>query len=550
MKNYPEARGSHSAGQLERERARKVLEEGSKRSRRLEKRKAKAVRSSERRNRRRVEVPVETNQQQTRSKARRPVNQPVDEQLWKVLQRQIEVMDHEVAAVEISRQPSMLQRFAGAPNVSHRALVAARRLVFLLDRNRRRPMQTHNKLALREWLEWRDPEVLRPAPETPRPRPAEAQPTADEPAEPQAADREEPSAGSSMVLFGEGGTIRVDLSRGEGNEWISLNDLHRASGGDPAKQPAEWLRQAGTKRLISEHSGNSQSACFRVVTGGLNPGTWAHWLIATAYAEWLSPPFHLRVMGDWRRFNERKRAGFELETVKQVVETMIAPVASALTGLTNSLAQVQAQVLEQGDGKHLTQKNVSGLVASKKRCAELMVRTGRAGSMGSAHGHLQRELADRVQWAGPLRLLPPPLLPVAEDFFRRIQIELEREDARGRQTSFPAVETREPAPPIQPKHFSQKSEATQCAILASMHSQYADRLKLDGIDRPLATAWRISYEEWDRQSGKNVRARASERSDETGQRITPLEIIREDGDLVRFWEVVREFWEEKRRPKD
>jgi hypothetical protein len=93
------------------------------------------------------------------------------------------------------------------------------------------------------------------------------------------------------------------------------------------------------------------------------------------------------------------------------------------------------------------------------------------------------------------------------------------------------------------KEFPQLSAAMQGAILANMHSRYADELRTHGVDRPLAAAWRMSYEAYDKATGARICERASEEGDATGRRVQPLDLVERDGKLVEFWQVVRKTWQ-------
>lgn len=96
------------------------------------------------------------------------------------------------------------------------------------------------------------------------------------------------------------------------NGLFSLTDLHRASGGEDRHQPSNFTRREETKALVCEiaqssnlrtasqaaeigHSANSQSA-LQVINGGNNKGTYACRELVIAYAAWISPAFHLKVI--------------------------------------------------------------------------------------------------------------------------------------------------------------------------------------------------------------------------------------------------------------
>lgn len=80
----------------------------------------------------------------------------------------------------------------------------------------------------------------------------------------------------------------------------SLNDLHRAAGGEDRHQPGMWLRLGSTMALCEEwlQSADLQTGTAPVlaVNGGPERGTYAVRELVYAYAMWISPAFHLRVI--------------------------------------------------------------------------------------------------------------------------------------------------------------------------------------------------------------------------------------------------------------
>lgn len=75
----------------------------------------------------------------------------------------------------------------------------------------------------------------------------------------------------------------------------SLNDLHRASGGEKRHSPSYWLSNAQTAELVAELETTGIPAVVNIVQGR-NGGTWVCKEMVYAYAMWVSAAFHLRVI--------------------------------------------------------------------------------------------------------------------------------------------------------------------------------------------------------------------------------------------------------------
>lgn len=86
---------------------------------------------------------------------------------------------------------------------------------------------------------------------------------------------------------------------------FSLNDLHRASGGEERHLPKFFLANQQTQDLITEIStstdGGIPPSPIFVKKGGAGQGSYGCKELVYAYAMWISPKFHLQVI---RTFDE------------------------------------------------------------------------------------------------------------------------------------------------------------------------------------------------------------------------------------------------------
>ena len=85
-------------------------------------------------------------------------------------------------------------------------------------------------------------------------------------------------------------TIRQDS---EGR--YCLNDLHHAAGGKARHRPSQWVENIQTQDLANEIAKAGIPALVSV-RGGNAPGTFAVRELVYAYAMWISPSFHLKVI--------------------------------------------------------------------------------------------------------------------------------------------------------------------------------------------------------------------------------------------------------------
>ena len=76
-----------------------------------------------------------------------------------------------------------------------------------------------------------------------------------------------------------------------------LNDLYRASGGANRHRPSLWLRHKQTQELISEiEKPGHEKARISAYSTTQNAGAYVVKELVYAYAMWISPAFHLRVI--------------------------------------------------------------------------------------------------------------------------------------------------------------------------------------------------------------------------------------------------------------
>ena len=80
------------------------------------------------------------------------------------------------------------------------------------------------------------------------------------------------------------------------NGLFSLNDLHKASGGEENFKPAFFLRNDQAKALIAELTKGADLHLFLNTTKGRNGGTYACRELVIAYAAWINAAFHLKVI--------------------------------------------------------------------------------------------------------------------------------------------------------------------------------------------------------------------------------------------------------------
>ena len=127
----------------------------------------------------------------------------------------------------------------------------------------------------------------------------------------------------------------------------SLNDLHRAAGGEKRHEPSRFTRLDSTQALVREleHSPEMGSA-LKTVNGGTNPGTFVVKELVYAYAMWISPAFHLKVIRAYDALaTAAANTGISIdEIVQKVLPALTAAVIPAImTGVVDVVKTMIAQ---------------------------------------------------------------------------------------------------------------------------------------------------------------------------------------------------------------
>ncbi|MFT4021993.1 MAG: KilA-N domain-containing protein [Acinetobacter sp.] len=81
----------------------------------------------------------------------------------------------------------------------------------------------------------------------------------------------------------------------------SLNDLHKAAGGEDRHRPVRFMRLEQTKELVQEISedqmwSSGEKQPVKTVHGGPASGTYTCKELVCAYAMWINPKFYLTVI--------------------------------------------------------------------------------------------------------------------------------------------------------------------------------------------------------------------------------------------------------------
>lgn len=106
-------------------------------------------------------------------------------------------------------------------------------------------------------------------------------------------------------------TVRGHTIADDGNGFLSLNDMWRLAGEPTSKSPPQWRRLPTTTELVgatiqnmgkSHVKGKSKDGSVIYSKSGKGGGTYAHPVLALAYAEYLEPALGVEVREIYLRF--------------------------------------------------------------------------------------------------------------------------------------------------------------------------------------------------------------------------------------------------------
>lgn len=110
------------------------------------------------------------------------------------------------------------------------------------------------------------------------------------------------NAPSSFLAWTPASQIKIDDAEIRADQYgrYHLSDLYQASGGVDKNKPSNFLRLEQTQALIQEIDRSSDMSTgiksVEVIRGGLHQGTYVVKELVYAYAMWISPAFHLKVI--------------------------------------------------------------------------------------------------------------------------------------------------------------------------------------------------------------------------------------------------------------
>jgi hypothetical protein len=212
--------------------------------------------------------------------------------------------------------------------------------------------------------------------------------------------------------------------------------MWRASGALENKRPTDWLAAPSAREFV-EFIGENVNAeksgieIVRTIRGGTNPGTWAHWQVAMAYAKYLSPSFHAW-SNDVVRAHMQGRASSNDGQVARAVEGLaliVREFKSELAVVRGELGQLKAQVAQLPSHEHPyggigPAKANEAILSRLRAAAELLAGARKTPEYRRTVGKLNHRLAKAIGWVGKrIDFLPASKLGEANEEISKIERE-------------------------------------------------------------------------------------------------------------------------------
>ncbi|EJP3959328.1 KilA-N domain-containing protein [Salmonella enterica] len=118
-----------------------------------------------------------------------------------------------------------------------------------------------------------------------------------------------------------------------------LNDLHRAAGGEDRHKPSNFMRMDSTREFCAEidRCSDVSIGCIEIIRGGNGQGTYVSREVVFAYAMWISPAFHLKVIRTFDAVvNQYQHTANLIATDKIQAGVILLESAARMLNLSNS----------------------------------------------------------------------------------------------------------------------------------------------------------------------------------------------------------------------
>ena len=138
----------------------------------------------------------------------------------------------------------------------------------------------------------------------------------------------------------------------------SLNDLHKASGGENRHAPFRFMRLEHTKALINELERSPdmvngiKSISYKTIQGGepQKQGTYVCYDLAITYAMWVSPRFQILVIRAFKTLtNYQYQLNHQLNELCHDIDLMTSTLSSAGRVLCVGGKQIKPQMIKARD---------------------------------------------------------------------------------------------------------------------------------------------------------------------------------------------------------